>query len=61
MFKGSFVALITPMGADGAVDEGALREFVAARTRRDLRELYGSNGIRDDYDHKQARARRART
>ena len=28
MFKGSFVALITPMGADGAVDEGALREFV---------------------------------
>jgi 4-hydroxy-tetrahydrodipicolinate synthase len=28
MFKGSFVALITPMRADGAVDEKALERFV---------------------------------
>jgi 4-hydroxy-tetrahydrodipicolinate synthase len=28
MFKGSFVALITPMRADGAVDEAALERFV---------------------------------
>jgi 4-hydroxy-tetrahydrodipicolinate synthase len=28
MFKGSFVALITPMRADGAVDEDALARFV---------------------------------
>jgi 4-hydroxy-tetrahydrodipicolinate synthase len=28
MFKGSFVALITPMHADGAVDEDALARFV---------------------------------
>ena len=29
MFKGSFVALITPMRADGALDEDALARFVA--------------------------------
>src|SRR4051812_47283857 len=28
MFKGSFVALITPMRDDGAVDEEAFRSFV---------------------------------
>jgi 4-hydroxy-tetrahydrodipicolinate synthase len=28
MFKGSFVALITPMGTDGALDEDALTRFV---------------------------------
>ena len=28
MFKGSFVALVTPMRADGSVDERALAEFV---------------------------------
>jgi 4-hydroxy-tetrahydrodipicolinate synthase len=28
MFKGSLVALITPMRADGAVDEAALERFV---------------------------------
>ena len=28
MFKGSLVALITPMRADGAVDEKAYAEFV---------------------------------
>jgi Arc/MetJ family transcription regulator len=37
----------------------ALREFVAARKRRDLRELFGSGGIRDDYDHERLRANRA--
>ncbi|MGE5171787.1 MAG: type II toxin-antitoxin system VapB family antitoxin [Rudaea sp.] len=33
----------------------ALREFVAARKRRDLRELFGRGGIRDDYDYKALR------
>ncbi len=28
MFKGSFVALITPMRDDGALDEAALARFV---------------------------------
>ncbi len=35
--------------------ELALREFVAARKRRDLRELFGRGGIRPDYDHKALR------
>ncbi len=40
----------------------ALREFVAARKRKNLRELFGSGGVRDDYDYKQLRAdRRAGT
>jgi Arc/MetJ family transcription regulator len=34
----------------------ALREFVATRRRRDLRELFGRGGIRPDYDHKALRA-----
>ena len=33
----------------------ALREFVAARKRRDLRELFGRGGIRPDYDYKALR------
>ncbi len=33
----------------------ALREFVARRRRRDVRELRGNVGIREDYDHKQLR------
>jgi Arc/MetJ family transcription regulator len=33
----------------------ALREFVAARKRRDLRELFGRGGIREDYDYKSLR------
>lgn len=37
----------------------ALREFVAARKRADLRELFGTGGIRDDYDHKRMRERSA--
>ena len=36
----------------------ALREFVAARKRRDLRELFGTGGIREDYDAKKLRADR---
>jgi Arc/MetJ family transcription regulator len=34
----------------------ALRELVANRKRRDLRELFGHGGIRDDYDYKSLRA-----
>lgn len=34
----------------------ALRELVASRKRRDLRELFGRGGIRDDYDYKSTRA-----
>jgi Arc/MetJ family transcription regulator len=34
----------------------ALRELVASRKRRDLRELFGRGGIRDDYDYKSVRA-----
>ncbi len=30
----------------------ALREFVASRKRKDLRELFGRGGIRADYDYK---------
>ena len=33
MFKGSFVALITPMSADGALDEAAFRDFVDWQVR----------------------------
>lgn len=36
----------------------ALREFVAARKRKDLRELFGTGGLRKDYDHKKLRADR---
>jgi len=36
----------------------ALREFVASRKRRDLRELFGTGGIREDYDAKKLRADR---
>ena len=36
--------------------ETALREFVAHRSRLNLRDLKGSGGIRDDYDYKSARA-----
>lgn len=39
MFKGSLVALITPMQNDGAVDEKAFQEFVEWQIRE------GSNGI----------------
>lgn len=34
----------------------ALREFVAARQRKDLRELFGTGGVRDDYEYKKLRA-----
>ena len=34
----------------------ALREFVAARKRRDLRELFGHGGIRDEDDYKALRS-----
>lgn len=33
----------------------ALREFVAARKRRNLLDLYGKGGIREDYDYKALR------
>lgn len=33
----------------------ALREFVAARKRRDVRDLFGRGGIREDYDYKALR------
>lgn len=33
----------------------ALSEFVARHRRRDVRELRGTVGIREDYDHKQLR------
>ena len=33
----------------------ALREFVARHRRRDVRELRGTVGIREDYDHKRLR------
>jgi len=36
----------------------ALREFVATRQRKDLRELFGTGGVRDDYDYKKLRADR---
>jgi len=36
-----------------------LRELVAARRRPDLRELFGSDLIADDYDYKEARAGRS--
>ena len=39
MFKGSFVALITPMSADGALDEAAMRDFVDWQVRE------GTNGL----------------
>lgn len=34
----------------------ALREFVARRKRRDLMDLYGSNGMDPNYDYKTARS-----
>jgi Arc/MetJ family transcription regulator len=34
----------------------ALREFVAGRKRRDMRELFGRGGIRKGYDYKALRA-----
>lgn len=33
----------------------ALREFVAARKRRDIRELFGKVGLDPSYDYKKAR------
>ncbi len=39
----------------------ALRELVASRRRPDLRELFGSNLIAEDYDYKKARAGRSFT
>ena len=33
----------------------ALREFVASRKRRDLRELFGRVGLDPSYDYKKAR------
>ncbi len=38
--------------------ERALREFVERRRRKDLLELFGKGGIRDDYDHKALRTGR---
>jgi Arc/MetJ family transcription regulator len=37
----------------------ALRELVASRKLPDLRELFGSDLIADDYDYKEARAGRS--
>jgi Arc/MetJ family transcription regulator len=37
----------------------ALREFVASRKRRDLRDLRGMDLIADDYDHKLSREARS--
>ncbi len=34
----------------------ALREYVASRKRKDLRQLFGRGGIRNDYDYKAVRA-----
>ncbi|GAB6041245.1 type II toxin-antitoxin system VapB family antitoxin [Endothiovibrio diazotrophicus] len=33
----------------------ALKEFVATHKRKNLLDLYGSNGIREEYDHKALR------
>jgi len=33
----------------------ALREYVASRKRKDLRQLFGRGGIRNDYDYKALR------
>ncbi len=38
--------------------ERALREFVERRRRKNLLELFGKGGIRDDYDYKDLRAGR---
>jgi Arc/MetJ family transcription regulator len=38
------------------VVDRALREMVARARRRDLMDLYGSDGIDPDYDYKRARA-----
>lgn len=37
----------------------ALRELVASRKRPNLRDLFGSDLIADDYDYKEARAGRS--
>jgi len=34
----------------------ALREFVARRKRKDLMDLYGSDGMDPEYDYKEARS-----
>lgn len=34
----------------------ALREFVARRKRKNLMDLYGSDGMAPDYDYKRARS-----
>ncbi|MBI4754817.1 MAG: type II toxin-antitoxin system VapB family antitoxin [Betaproteobacteria bacterium] len=36
--------------------EQALREFVAFRKRLDVRELKGTDGVREDYDYKGLRS-----
>lgn len=49
---------LTPVRTKRELVDLALREFVAARKRRDLRELFGRGGIRGDYDYKALRGGR---
>ena len=37
--------------------ELALREFVARRKKRNLMDLFGTGGLREDYDYKSLRGR----
>lgn len=37
--------------------ERALREFVERHKKRDLMDLFGTGGLREDYDYKALRAR----
>ena len=57
MFKGSFVALITPMSADGALDEGAMRAFVDWQVREGTNGLVpaGTTGESPTLDHDEHR------
>lgn len=45
----------TEVGSKRELVDQALREFVAARKRRDMRELRGMVRLRPSYDHKRLR------
>lgn len=57
MFKGSFVALITPMRADGALDEAAMRDLVDWQVREGTNGLVpaGTTGESPTLDHDEHR------
>ncbi len=46
---------LTPLKTKRELVDLALREFVAARKRRDLRELFGKVKLDPSYDYKKAR------